>query len=302
MEPSSDVELMKKLEGVYTAQVTPFTKDYELDEETLRNHVNYLIQCGMHGLVTTAGCGEFVNLSDDERKRVLEVTIEEAKGRLPVIMGVLSINKRHALSLIKFAKKSGADGALVPPPYYIKPSMEGVYTYFKELAEESGLPIILYNIPGRTGINLDPDLVRRLADVKGIVGLKECNRDLTHFCEVVRAGGDKFSVLAGDDDYLYGGLLHGAKGAIMAGSNLAPEASLKIYEEFCKGNIDEARKAHFRLLPLIKAWLIQNHPGPLKEGMAMVGRPVGPARKPLHQMTDKERATLREALKGLGML
>lgn len=252
-------------------------------------------------LVTTAGAGEFVNLTDDERKRVLDITIEQAKGRVPVIMGVLGISTRHSLSLLKYARNAGADGALLVPPYYIKPSTEGTYTYFKELAEESELPIILYNNPGRTGVNLDPALVKRLIDVRGIVGIKECNRDLAQFCEMVRIAGDKFSVLSGDDDYLYAGLLHGSRGAIMAETNLAPKAFLKVYDEFRKGDIEEARKAHFRLLSLFKALRIQNHPGPVKEAMAMVGMPVGPARKPLHPMTNEERARVREALRELGM-
>jgi 4-hydroxy-tetrahydrodipicolinate synthase len=286
--------------GVIAAVVTPFREDESLDEERLSSHLEYLLGSGVHGLMVTGGSGEYVNLTPAERKRVVSVTMQTVGKRVPVTVGALCPSTREALDLGMHASKEGATALLLLPPYYIKPSLDGVLTHFKTVAQETGLNIIAYNNPGRTGWAIDVDQLRQIAAIPGIVGIKECDRDVASLSLKMAAVGHQIEVLSGDDDLGFATLLSGSRGAIWASPNLNPRLCLDLYEACMARDVAKALPLHIRLVHLVSSWLIPNHPGPLKEAMAIAGRPVGCARRPLAPMSETQRAALREAFKTYG--
>jgi 4-hydroxy-tetrahydrodipicolinate synthase len=286
--------------GVIAAVVTPFREDESLDEDRLVSHLEYLIGSGVHGLMVTGGSGEYVNLTPAERKRVVSLTMQTVGKRLPVVVGALCPSTREALDLGLHASKEGATGLLLLPPYYIKPSLAGALGHFETVAKETGLNIIAYNNPGRTGWTIDVEQLRQIADIPGIVGIKECDRDVASLSLKMAAVGDRIEVLSGDDDLGFATLLSGSRGAIWASPNLNPRLCIDLYESCVAGDVAKALPLHIRLVHLVSSWLIPNHPGPLKEAMAMVGRPVGCARRPLVAMSATQRAALQEAFKTYG--
>lgn len=286
--------------GVIAAVVTPFREDESLDEDRLVTHLEYLLKSGVHGLMVTGGSGEYVNLTPAERKRVVTLTMQTVGKRVPVTVGALSPSTREALDLGMHASKEGAAALLLLPPYYIKPSLDGALTHFKTVAQETGLNIIAYNNPGRTGWTIDVDQLRQIAAIPGIVAIKECDRDVASLSLKMAAVGDQIEVLSGDDDLGFATLLSGSRGAIWASPNLNPRLCLDLYEACVAGDVAKALPLHIRLLHLVSSWLIPNHPGPLKEAMAIAGRPVGCARRPLAPMSEAQRAALREAFKTYG--
>lgn len=289
-------------QGIFTALVTPFTDSGELDLPTMKGLVDYQLAAGIHGLMTTGGSGEYVTLTEVERRRVLDTVLENVGKRVPVMAGVLATDTASAVAATRAAKQAGATAALVLTPYYVHPSADGLYAHFARVAEV-GLPILLYNNPGRTGINIGVELLVRLATLEAVVGMKECDRDMGRVAEKLAATAGRLSILAGDDDLLYPGVLLGSPGAIMAISNLAPAVCVAIYEAARRGEVTKARELFFDLLPLIFATRGPNHPGPLKQAHTLVGRPVGTGRLPLAPLTVEElQARFEEPLRRLGLL
>lgn len=286
--------------GVIAAAVTPFKEDESLDESGFVKHLEFLIDAGVHGLMVIGGSGEYVNLTPAERKRVVSLTMDTVGKRLPVTVGALCPSTREALDLGLHASKEGATALLVLPPYYIKPSLGGALAHFEQIAKETGLNIIAYNNPGRTGWAIDVEQLKQIAGIPGIVGIKECDRDVASLSLKMAAVGDQIEVLSGDDDLGFATLLSGSKGGIWASVNLNPRLCLDMYEACMAGDVKKALPLHVRLVHLVSSWLIPNHPGPLKEAMALIGRPVGPARRPLARMSDAQRAALLEAFKKYG--
>jgi len=268
--------------GMITAMVTPFDAQGELDEQAIKRLVEWQIKSGIHGIMVTGGCGEFVNLTDDERKRTLDVALEVAAGRIPVIAGILTASTRHALELAKNAESAGASAALVLTPYYVNPSTDGVYKHFATIADKTSIPIILYNNPGRTKIDLDIKLLDRLADIPAVVGLKECQRDIGLVIERVHAVGDRIAVLAGDDDMTVPMYFFGGQGDIAITTQIAPEPPLEMWTALERNDFSRAIEIHFNFVsPVLNAVLIQNHPAPIKQMMGLTGHPAGPPRLPL---------------------
>ena len=286
--------------GIVAAMVTPFRADESLDEDRLESHVEFLLGAGIHGLVPIGGSGEFVSLDMAERRRVIELTVRAAGGRVPVIAGALAPSTREVLEVGTGAAAAGADALLVLPPYYLRPSLGGVVDHFARVASGTGLPVVAYNNPPRTGWAIGPAELAEIAAVPGVVGLKDCDRDVAMLAAKVRRVGGSIAVLGGDDDLVLPALLAGAAGAIMAAPNLSPRLCLELYAAYRRGDLATARALQDRLLPLVQARKIPNHPGPLKEMMAMVGRPVGPARRPLVPMSEAEREAAAAALAGAG--
>ena len=282
--------------GIIAAVVTPFRVDESLDGDRLCSHVEFLLEAGIHGVVPIGGSGEYVSLSAEERRRVIALTVRAVGGRVPVIAGALAPSTREVLEVGCYAAEAGADALLVLPPYYIRPSLAGVIDHFERAAAETGLPVIAYNNPPRTGWAISPDALAEIAAVPGVVGLKDCDRDVAMIAAKVRRVGDAIAIMAGDDDLVLPALLVGARGAIMAAPNLSPRLCLDLYATYRRGDLEAARSLQDRLLPLVHARKIPNHPGPLKEMMAMAGRPVGPARRPLVPMTPAEREVAAAAL------
>ena len=284
-------------EGMITSLATPFTSQGELDELVLQQLIEWQIKAGIHGLLTTAGCGEYVNMDDEERKRALEVALKTASGRVPVIAGILATSTRHAVELAKHAESVGASAVLVLTPYYINPSMDGVYRHFATIAERTSIPIVLYNNPSRTKIDIDVDTLYRLADIPTVVGLKECQRDIGLVSERIRAVRNRIAVLAGDDDLTLPMYALGGRGDVAITTLIAPEPAIEMWNALEGGDWSRALEINFDfILPVFKAILLQNHPAPIKRMMALTGHPVGSAREPLEPPSAEAEAKMKEAV------
>jgi 4-hydroxy-tetrahydrodipicolinate synthase len=284
--------------GVMAACVTPFRDDESLDIDRLGSHIDLLLDRGISGVMVIGGCGEYANLTPDERKTVVTEAVKIVDGRVPVVVGALAPSTREVVDIGIHAAAQGADALLVLPPYYIKPSFDGVLGHFQTILKETGLNVIAYNIPGRVGMNLTVDQIRELAELDGIVALKECERDVAQISlKIIGAG---LPILSGDDDLGFATILAGSRGAIWASPNLAPKLCVDLFNAAAAGNVNEALALHNRLVQIFERWMLPNHPGPLKQAMAMVGRSVGPARTPLQPCTDAQSQALRAALEANG--
>jgi 4-hydroxy-tetrahydrodipicolinate synthase len=285
--------------GMYVASVTPFREDETLDLDRLGSHLQYLIDAGVDGIVVLGGSGEYVNLTADERRAVIACARQVIAKRIPLVVGALGPSTHEALDVARDAARAEADALLVLPPYYIRASTEGVVEHFARVAEAGGLPVIVYNNPPRTGWAIEMDLLERLASVPGVVGLKDCDRDVAQIAAKIASVGDRISILSGDDDLGFATLVSGGPGAIWATANLAPRLCVELARASLKGDLEKARPLAERLRQLVHVRRIPNHPGPMKEMMAMVGRPVGPARRPLVAMTEAQRTRVRAVLESL---
>jgi len=286
-------------QGIYTALVTPMTEADEFDEITFRKLIDFQIAAGISGLLVIGGSGEFVSLTPAERQRIVEVAVDQAARRVPVLVGALAPGTREVQETARYAAKAGADAVLVLPSYYIKASADGIVEHFARVADTTSLPIVAYNNTGRTGITLDVPILERLARIPSIVALKECERDLAIISSKIKAVGEKIAILSGDDDLGFPTFMLGSPGGIFMSANLIPAFHSKLFEASLSGRIDAARKAHFALLPLIEALYTANHPGPLKDAMALIGHPVGTARAPLQRASVETMKRAELILKGL---
>lgn len=286
--------------GIYAALVTPFTVEEELDEDRLREHIEFVLSSGVQGVMPIGGCGEYVNLDQQERKRVVEVTIQAVNGRVPVVAGALAPSTRETIDMGCVAAAAGASALLVLPPYYIRPSLGGVVDHFRRVAEATGLPVIAYNNPPRIAWGMSPEAVVEIADIPGVVAVKDCDRDLASIATKIDLLGGRIALLGGDDDLVYWVMLSGAAGAIMATANLAPRLCVDLYDACARNDVPVAQALNRKLLKLVQVRHGPNHPGPLKDLMAMAGRPVGPARLPLLGMTEQQRSAAARLLEELG--
>jgi len=288
-------------EGTHTAIITPF-RNGALDEPALRAIVERQIEAGIDGLVPCGSTGESATLSHDEHQRVVEVTIEAAAGRVPVIAGTGSNSTAEAISLTQHAKDAGAAGALLLSPYYNKPTQEGIYEHYAAVAVETGLPLVIYNIPGRTASNISPDTIGRLAQIENIVGVKEACGDLDQIAHVVAACPEDFAVLSGDDCLTLPLMSVGGKGAISTTSNVAPGPVAELVRTFAAGDFARARQLHHELLPLFDALFCETNPIPVKAACAALGWCDGEIRLPLTPITAPNLERLQVVLKDLGIL
>jgi 4-hydroxy-tetrahydrodipicolinate synthase len=293
-----------QLQGIIPALVTPFTAGGDgIDGKGLKALVDFLVEQGVHGLVALGGTGECVALASDERRRVLEVTARQADGRVPVLAGILSPGLAEARDQARSAKGTGVNGLMAVTPYYVSPSQDGLFDAFCALAEVTDLPLVLYNIPYRTGVNLLPETVARLAEtVPHLVGIKACALDLGQVAELIRLVGDQLSVLAGEEYMVLGEWMLGARGAVLASANLIPHLWRDIWQHWQEGNIAATRHAYLRILPLLRAIFSECNPGPLKTAMSMAGLPAGPVRLPLKQPRSETVARLREVMTQLDLV
>ncbi|MFQ5416300.1 MAG: 4-hydroxy-tetrahydrodipicolinate synthase [Myxococcota bacterium] len=288
-------------DGVSTALVTPFRRG-EIDESALRELVEDQIAAGIEGLVPCGSTGESATMSHAEHRRVVEITVAAAGGRVPVLAGTGSNNTREAVELTRFAKEAGADGALLISPYYNKPTQEGIVAHFEEVARQTDFPLVIYNIPGRTASNLLPATLARLADIPQVVGVKEASGDLVQVSEVVARCPDDFTVLAGDDALTLPILSVGGRGVISVSTNVAPGEMLGLVNAWRGGDVDGARAAHQRLLPFFDALFCETNPIPVKAAVALLGRIGDEIRLPLTEITPRNRERLKVVLKELGLL
>ena len=287
--------------GAIVAIVTPF-KNGRVDEETFRELIDFQISKGTRGIVPCGTTGESSTLSHEEHDRVIAMAIDAAKKRVPVIAGTGSNSTEEALRLTRHAHEAGADGALMVCPYYNRPSQEGLYRHYKIIAESVPIPIIPYNIPGRTGVNMLPETVARLSRISNIVGIKEASGSLKQMQDVISLCGEDFDVLSGDDFFTLPLLLIGGKGVISTVSNIAPAAMADMIAAFESGDIPLARKLHDKMVPLIDALFIETNPVPVKAALAMMGKMDDSVRLPLCKMSDSNYEKLRKAMINFGLI
>lgn len=287
-----------EIKGIITALVTPFRPDDSIDEEGLRVLLRRQVEQGVHGVAVVAGSGEYVNLSETERSRVVEISVDELAGRIPVIAGVLSPNTRDASLWAGKATRLGADALLVLTPYYNRPSINGLIDHFRRIAEATNLPVLIYNNPGRTGINLSPEDYVRLANIPGIKGIKECNRDLATLSQTISHLGTRWtSILCGEDDLLYPALELGTAGGILTTSNVMPSQWVAMYRAIVEGDHETARAIHYEVLPFFRAIYSDNHPALIKKALMLLGLPAGRTRAPLADPTMEQEERLRKLIK-----
>ena len=287
--------------GSMVAIVTPFKKG-ALDEKALGDLIEFQIKSGTDVIVPCGTTGESATLSHEEHHRVVELTVRTVNKRVPVVAGAGSNSTEETLALTKFAKKSGADGVLLITPYYNKPTQEGLYQHFKKVAESVDIPIVLYNVPGRTGVNMLPATVARLRSSKNIVGLKEATGDMKQVSEIIRLCGRDFDVISGDDFTTLPLLCLGGVGAISVTANVAPADCAGMFDAFFAGKREEALKFHYKLEPLHGAMFIETNPIPAKTSLALMGKIAEEFRLPLCPMTDANKEKLKKSLKDYGLI
>ena len=291
------------LRGVIPALVTPFKQDGQLAEDSLRKITNYVLENGVHAIMTTGGNGEFPHLLLEERERVTRTVVEVAKGQVPVIACTAACSTMEAILLTKDAEEAGADAAILIPPYYFPLSEECLYEYFVEVVANVNLPLVIYNNPFYTGNNLSPALIAKLAALDGIIGLKQSNSDLGQLVEVIRLTTSKFPALTGIDSHFYPSLCAGSTGIFSTAACIVPGQMVELFNAFTKGDHKTALSIHNKLQNLNR--FLDYDPGyvqPCKEAMEMLGLPAGPARKPLLPLNEQQRAQIRQTLVDLGLL
>ena len=288
------------LQGVYTAMITPFSAG-RVDDQQLAANVNYQIEQGVDGLVPVGTTGESPTLDHDEHQRVIEAVVNAADGRVPVIAGTGSNATAEALQLTRHAASVGADAALMVNPYYNKPTQQGLYRHFMTVADAVDLPIILYNIPGRTNITMQPATVARLAEHPNIVAIKEATGSMDIASEILMLCGENIVVVSGDDSLTLPLMAIGATGVISVISNLLPAQVKAMVDAAQEGDFLGAREHHAQLFPLFKAMFLETNPIPIKTAMAIFGRDTGELRLPLCEMDPQHRETLQNILRDAGL-
>ncbi len=288
--------------GSYVAMVTPFRLDGSVDEEKIRELINYHIVSGTEGVVPCGTTGESPTLSYEEHKRIIRIAVEEARGRIQVMAGAGSNSTNEAIELAKYAKEVGADSILSICPYYNKPVQRGMYAHFEKIAKEVNIPMMLYNVPGRTGVNLAPETVFELSKIDNIKGIKEASGRVEQVCEIVDLCGDKIDVLSGDDALLLPMLAVGAKGVVSVTANFMAKEVSNIVRYFNEGKLAEAQEIHKKLYRLSQAMFIESNPVPVKGLMAMMGTIREDVRLPLVTLSNDSKEVLKKLAKQVEIL
>lgn len=287
--------------GSIVALVTPFRKN-RIDEEALRELIEFQIAGGTSAIVPCGTTGESATLDFEEHKRVVDITVDAVRKRVPVIAGTGGNSTSEAIELTTHAKKAGVDATLQVTPYYNKPSQEGLYRHFKAIAEAVPLPQVLYNVPGRTGLNMLPETVARLAELKEIVAIKEASGSLGQMAEIISLAGDKITLLSGDDNLTLPVLAIGGKGVISVVANIEPADTSNMITEWERGNIEEAKRLYYKLLPLCQAMFYETNPVPVKTSLAIMGKISEEMRLPLAPMSKANLDRLEKALRDYGLI
>ena len=281
---------------VLTAMVTPFDENGEIDFQATKNLINYLIANGTEGLVVSGTTGESPTLTEEEKVNLFKFTVEVVNGRVPVIAGTGSNNTKGSIELTILAEDVGVDGIMLVAPYYNNPSQEGLYQHFKTIAEVTSLPIMLYNVPGRSVVNISVETVIRLSKIPNIVSIKEASGNLDAMAEIINHTPEDFSLYSGDDGLTIPVLSIGGIGVISVASHVIGNEMQTMIEHFKSGNIQEAARDHRRLLPIMKALFAAPNPSPVKAALNLKGIPVGGVRLPMIPLNDEQLSSLQQAL------
>lgn len=294
--------MKKQVSGVYTALVTPFLADGTFDEQGLRHNIRYQISFGIEGLVPLGTTGEAPTLSSNEKERVIQIAVEEGKGKAIIMVGTGSYSTQQAIENSLKAERLGADSVLVVSPYYNKPTQEGVYLHFKAIHDAISIPIVVYNIQGRTGMNIQTSTLRRLAQLPRIVGVKEASgnfNQINEVIEVMRRERKDFSVMSGDDANTFPLMALGGNGIISVVSNLIPHHIKQLVTLLSEGDYEQARVLHYQLMPIFRDAFIETNPIPIKAAMTFAGMPAGGCRLPLCDLLPENRKVIQNSLKAL---
>jgi len=287
--------------GALSAIITPF-RDGAVDEKALRELIEWQIQEGVDGLVPCGSTGESATLSHAEHEQVIGVTVQQARKRVPVIAGTGSNSTAEAIRLTTFARQAGADGALLISPYYNKPTQEGIFKHYKTIAESVSLPLLAYNIPGRTGSNILPETIARMAEIRNVVGIKEASGSMDQISDIRRLCGDSFTILSGDDSLTLPLMALGAKGVIAVITNVMPREMHDLTTAAAKGDFAHARELHYRMLPLMRALFIETNPIPIKHAVSLMRNCSPEVRMPLTPLSATATEKLRATMKELGLI
>ena len=288
--------------GIIPAMVTPLNRDEEVDESGIRELINYLIDSGVHGIFVCGSQGESYALTEDERKKVIRIAVDEVNGRVPVYAGTGAVTTKATIRLSRYAVDVGADAVTVVTPYFIRPSQDELYAHYRHIAESVDSPVLIYNNPGRTNVNLEAETVKKLAEIDNIVGIKDSSGDLTLTAQYIMECPEEFAVLAGRDSLILATLLYGGRGAVAATANVAPKLVVGIYESFIHGDLEKAKELQFKLLPLRLAFSLGTFPIVVKEAMNLIRKPSGPAKSPVSSLPEEKREKLKSLLEDLGLL
>ncbi len=287
--------------GSMVALVTPF-KDGKVDGKSLESLVEFHIEGGTHGIVPCGTTGESATLSHQEHDDVIKAVIRTVNKRVPVIAGTGSNSTEEAVRLTREAEKSGADGALMISPYYNRPTQEGIFQHYKKVAESVAIPIIVYNIPGRTGSKIEPETLARLSEIENIAGVKEATGSVDQAIDVIRLCGDQLAVYSGEDSLTFSLMALGGKGVISTVANVAPREMAQLTEACLKGQWEKGRELQFKLMPLIRSVFIETNPIPVKTALSLMGKCTGDLRLPLTPMAAGNREKLKQAMADFGLL
>ncbi len=288
------------LQGSMVALVTPFRND-QIDEPALKRLIERQVEGGTSAVVPCGTTGESATLSFEEHERVIELTVQAVRGRIPVIAGTGSNNTREAIRLTKHAKEAGADAALLISPYYNKPTQRGLTLHFKAIAEAVDLPLVIYNIASRTAVNIEPETFAQLSAIKNVVAVKESSGNLEQMSRILQLTQGKLTLLSGDDALTLPVLAIGGTGVISVAANLVPRDVAAMVAAFRAGRREEALQLHQRLLPLVKALFLETNPIPVKTAMGLLGMIEPELRLPLCEMSEANEARLRQALEAYGL-
>ncbi len=294
----------KMFRGVFTAIITPFKSSGEVDEEAFKKLIDFQIENKVNGIVPCGTTGESPTLSEEEQKRVIELTVQHVNKRVPVIAGTGSNNTSHAVEMTKFAKEAGADGVLLVNPYYNKPTQKGLYLHFKAIADAADIPCVVYNIKGRTAINVEtPTLVKLMNDCENIVAVKEASGDIEQMKDVIANRKEGFSVLSGDDGITMDLMEAGGDGVVSVASNIAPAKMVEMVHTALDGNMDQAREMEKELSELFRVEFIETNPIPIKTGASMMGFCEEVFRLPMCQFEKEEnREDLKKVMEKLKLI
>ena len=287
--------------GSMVALVTPF-KNGQVDWPSLEALVEFHLENGTNGIVPCGTTGESATLSHAEHDEVIRIVIKTVNKRVPVIAGTGSNSTDEAVRLTQEAERSGADGALMISPYYNRPTQEGIYQHYKKVASAVGIPLIVYNIPGRTGSKIEPETLARLAEITNVAGVKEATGSVDQAIDVIRLCGDRLAVYSGEDSLIYSLMALGGKGVISTVANVAPKQTAQLAQACLAGRWDEARKMQFQLIPLIRSLFIETNPIPVKAALALMGKCSGELRLPMTPMAESNLQRLRVTLGDFGLL
>ena len=289
------------IQGSAVALVTPF-KNGAIDEEGLNNLVEFQIANGTNAIVPCGTTGESATLNHEEHKRVIAKTIQAVNGRVPVIAGAGSNSTEETVELTRYAKKEGADAALLITPYYNKPTQEGLYQHFKKISNDVDIPIILYNVPGRTSVNMLPETTARLSTIPNIIGIKEATGDLQQVSQTIKLCGENFSIISGDDVNTLPIMAVGGKGVISVSANIVPSKIADLCKACMEGNLSDAKKLHYHLFDLNNIMFIETNPVPVKTALALMGKINNELRLPLTPLGDSNLLKLKNLLKQLEII